>query len=76
MRLKILILINGDYGQFGCGTLFHNSIIQIVADEQALPDGRNGAARGTQLLFSVDYLFGEAKLPRIFYSLRKAKTSR
>ena len=34
---------HGDYGQFGCGTLFHHSIIQIVADEQALPEGRNGA---------------------------------
>ena len=28
---------------------------------------------GTQRLFSVKYLFGEAKLPRIFYSLRKTK---
>ena len=28
---------------------------------------------GTQLQFSVKYLFGEAKLPRIFYSLRKTK---
>ena len=32
--------------------------------------------RGTQRLFSVKYLSGEAKLPRIFHSLRKAKTSR
>ena len=28
---------------------------------------------GTQRQFSVKYLFGEAKLPRIFYSLRKTK---
>ena len=28
---------------------------------------------GTQRLFSVKYLFGEAKLPRIFCSLRKTK---
>ena len=48
---------------------------QIVVDEQALPEGGNGAG-ATQRLFSVKYLFGEAKLPRIFYSLRKAKTSR
>ena len=28
---------------------------------------------GTQQLFSVKYLFGEAKLPRIFYSVKKTK---
>ena len=28
---------------------------------------------GTQRLFSAKYLFGEVKLPRIFYSLRKTK---
>ena len=29
--------------------------------------------RGTQGLFSLKYLFGEAKIARIFYSLRKAR---
>ena len=29
--------------------------------------------RGTQRLLSVKYLFGEAKIARIFYNLRKAK---